>query len=59
MLVEGNSKHQGIDNLEYLSKKYPNCKFVVSHLEDDTREKLKKRKIKNIIVPDDGQIINI
>lgn len=59
MLVEGNSKHQGIDNLDCLSKKYPNCKFVVSHLESDTREKLNKRKIKNIIVPDDGQIINI
>lgn len=59
MFIKGNGKHQGIDNLEYLSKKYPNCTFVVSHLEDDTREKLKNLKIKNIVVPDDGQIINV
>lgn len=59
MLVSGNGKHQGIDNLEYLSKKYPNCSFVVSHLEDDTRIELTKLNIKNIIVPEDGQIINL
>lgn len=59
MLTKGNSKHQGIDNLEYLSSTYPNCKFVVSHLEDDTREKLKKMKIKNVIVPNDNDIYDI
>ncbi|MGN1379405.1 MAG: MBL fold metallo-hydrolase [Bacilli bacterium] len=59
MFINGNGKHQGIDNLEYLSKKYPKCTFVVSHLEDVTREKLKKMNIQNIIVPDDGQIIKI
>lgn len=59
MFIKGNSKHQGIDNLEYLSKKYPNCTFVVSHLEDDTRKKLEKMKIKNIIVPNDAQIIRV
>ena len=59
MLINGNGKHQGIDNLEYLSKKYPNCTFVVSHLEDDTRQKLEKMKVKNIIVPDDAQIIMV
>ena len=59
MLIKGNGKHQGIDNLEYLSKKYPNCIFVVSHLEDLTREKLNEMNIKNIIVPEDGKIIKI
>ena len=59
MFIKDNGKHQGIDNLEYLSKKYPNCTFVVSHLEDDTRKKLEKMKIKNIIVPDDAQIIRV
>ena len=59
MLIKGNGKHQGIDNLEYLSKKYPNCIFVVSHLEDVTREKLHEMNIKNIIVPEDGKIIKI
>lgn len=59
MLIKGNNKHQGIDNLEYLSKKYPNCTYVVSHLEDDTRKEIKKLKIKNIVVPDDAQIIMV
>ena len=59
MLIEGNDKHSGIDNLEYLSKKYPKCNFVVSHLEDDTRKELESLKIKNIIVPNDGQIFEI
>ena len=59
MLINGNGKHQGIDNLEYLSKKYPNCIFVVSHLEDVTREKLNEMNIQNIIVPEDGKIIKI
>ena len=49
----------GIDNLQYLSKKYPKCKFVVSHMENDTREELKKLKIKNIIIPSDGDNIKI
>ena len=51
MFLKGNDKNQGIDNLEYLSSTYPSCKFVVSHLEDDTRKELKKKKIKNIIIP--------
>lgn len=59
MFIKGNGKHQGIDNLQYLSSTYPKCKFVVSHMEDDTREKLKKMKMKNIIIPDDGQNIFI
>ena len=59
MFINATTKHSGIDNLEYLSNKYPNCKFVVSHLEDETREKLKEMKIKNIIVPEDGEIFKI
>ncbi len=59
MFLEGTTKHMGIDNLEYLSDKYPNCTYVVSHLEVPTRDKLKKLKIKNIIVPEDGQELEI
>ena len=59
MLLNGNSKHMGIDNIEYLSKKYPNCNFVVSHLEDETRDRLNKIKLKNIIVPEDYKILLI
>lgn len=59
MFEVGTTKHQGINHIEYLSSKYPNCKFVVSHLEDSTREKLLEMKIKNVIVPEDNDMFNI
>ncbi len=59
MFVKGTSKHMGIDNLEYLSSKYSSCIFVVSHLEDETREILNKKNIKNIIVPDDYYVLEV
>lgn len=59
MLLTGTVKHQGIDNLEYLASKYQNCTFIVSHLEDVTRDKLKELNISNIIVPEDYQTLII
>ena len=55
MFIKGNSKHMGIDNLKYLANNHPSCTFVVSHLEDKTRNMLKVLKIKNIIIPEDEQ----
>ena len=51
--------HMGIDVLKELSSEYKDCKFVVSHMLDKTREELKKLKIKNIIIPEDGMDIKI
>ena len=59
MLVSGDRQHQGIDNIKYLSKKYPDCQFVVSHLQEETRKILLKSKIVNVIVPVDGDLISI
>ena len=59
MFIKGTNKHMGIDNLKELSQKYEHCKFIVSHMEDITREELKRTKIRNIIVPDDGDVIEI
>ena len=59
MFLEGNTKHQGIDNLKYLSSKYQDCTFIVSHLEDVTRQQLKELNISNIIIPEDYQILQI
>ena len=42
MLIEGTSKHMGVDMLKKLLKKGSNCKFVVSHLDDETRKKITK-----------------
>ena len=53
MYINGTSKHMGIDNIKYLAKKYQNCKFVVSHLEDNTRNSLQKENVNNVIVPSD------
>ena len=58
-LTIGNDKHMGIDNIEYLSNKYPNCTIIVSHMDDLVREELTKKKIKNVVVPNDGDIIEI
>ena len=49
----------GINNIEYLSNKYQNCTFIVSHMDDDVRDELQKKKFKNVIVPNDGDIIEI
>ena len=59
MFVKGTKKHQGIDNIIYLSNKYPECSFVVSHMENKTRNELKKLSVKNIIIPQDGDVIKI
>lgn len=59
MLKEGNKKHMGIDNIKYLANKYKTCTFVVSHLDDSTRDLLKELNIKNVIVPDDGEQFTI
>lgn len=59
MFIKGTSKHMGIDMLKVLCNKYPNCKFVVNHMEDSTREELKKLDIKNLLVPEDGTVIDI
>ena len=59
MFIKGNNKHMGIDQLQELSKRFARCKFVVSHLENITREEIKKMKIKNVIVPNDGDDFEI
>ncbi len=50
----GNNKHMGIDNILYLSNKYPNCHIITSHMFWETKIDLNKIKNKKIIIPDDG-----
>ena len=59
MFVKGTKKHQGIDNIKYLTKINPECTFIVSHMENKTRSELKKLNIKNVIIPEDGDVIDI
>ena len=59
MFKEATDKHMGIDKLKILVDSNPNCIFVVSHLENETREELKRMKLKNVIVPEDGTLIEV
>ena len=58
-LIKGDKKHMGIDMIITLNKKYPDCKFIVSHLDDSTRKELEKGNIKNIIISEDNYTFNI
>lgn len=49
----------GIDNIKYLSKKYVNCNFVISHMDDETRKKLEKLNLDNVCISYDGININV
>ena len=55
--IEGHSNHMGIDNIKMLCEKYPDKKIVATHMQDNSREESKKLDIKNLIIPDDGDII--
>ena len=59
MFTTGNNKHMGIDNIKYLAEKYNDCTFIISHLNDATRDIAKNLNYKNIIVPDDGSSFTI
>lgn len=56
-LILGNESHMGIDDIKKLATKYPDHKFVTSHMFEKTIKEAKKLKIKNIIVPNDGDYI--
>ena len=55
--ILGNNAHMGIDNIKFLAEKYPKCKFITSHMFENTIKEMEKIKLKNIIVPCDGKII--
>lgn len=57
-LIEGDSCHMGIDNINYLIEKY-NKQIITTHLRDTTREVLNKEKYENILVVEDGYQFNI
>ncbi len=57
-LVEGNKKHMGIDNIIYLANKYKKCEFLLSHINDKTREELKNISVENITILNDGDVFN-
>lgn len=55
----GNNAHMGLNDIEELCKKYKDKMIVATHMHDFTRELAKNKNIKNLIIPEDGQIVNI
>lgn len=55
----GLDAHMGLSDVELLCNKYQDKKVISTHMHDYTREQAKLKNIKNLIVPDDGDIIEI
>ena len=52
-MIEGTNYHMGINDIETIRKTYKN-KIIATHLRDDTREELKKKCLKDVIIKEDG-----
>lgn len=52
-MIEGTNYHMGINDIETIRKTYKN-KMIATHLRDDTREELKKKCLKDVIIKEDG-----
>lgn len=55
----GDSYHMGVDNIEYLLKKYPEKRIITTHMRDGIKECLEKLEYSNLMIPEDGTIIKI
>ena len=50
--------HMGVDDIEMISNKF-NKKIVATHMSKPARELAKDKNIKNLIIPNDGDEIEI
>ena len=55
----GNASHMGVNDIEKICNKYEEKIIISTHMHDYTRQIAKNKNIENLIVPEDGQIINI
>ena len=58
-LMLGNDSHMGIDDILELMKEYPNLKIIPIHMHDKTRNEAKKLKKDNLLIYEDGKILEI
>ena len=54
-----NETHMRLSEIEEFCRMYENKIIIATHMHDYTREKAKCINLKNLIIPDDGQIIEI
>ena len=52
--IKGKKSHMGIDNLTELAKRYSNCIFYTTHMDDSTRKELEKITMENSIILNDN-----
>ena len=55
----GDDSHMGIDNILELQKEYPNLKIIPIHMKDRTRKKAKELNLKNLMIMEDGDILEV
>lgn len=58
-LEVGDNSHIGIDNILKLVKEYPNLKIIPIHMHDETRKKAMELNIDNLIILNDGEILEL
>ena len=58
-LMLGNDSHMGIDDVLEIMKEYPNLKIIPIHMHDKTREEAKKLEKDNLLIYEDGKILEV
>lgn len=58
-LEVGDDSHMGIDNILAILKENPNLKIIPVHMQDKTRKKAKELNLDNLIILEDGDILEI
>lgn len=57
--MESKKAHMGLEDIKRITQTYPNKKIATTHMQDYVREQAKKEKIKNLIIPEDGEILEL
>lgn len=56
--IDSSDKHMGVHDIEMLAKKY-NKRIIPTHMSNPARKYIEEKNFENLIVPKDGQIIEI
>lgn len=57
--MEGRVAHMGLQDILKIMEKYPNKRIATTHMQDYVRQQAKEKNIENLIIPDDGDCIEI
>lgn len=57
-LIQSTKGHMGVGDIVKIATENPNKKFITTHMSEKARQKAKEKELQNLIIPDDGTIIN-